>query len=229
MAQPIMSWSECVVKIAPTGAADALGTPLVSVGTIKDKSTTLSSSDGDKLVAKATGGKSIAQMLNDGEISLTTRIVEPDFKAISSLVGQTVKAYAAALIAATSIQIVKGSKAWIGMYLSNGTQKAAVTNIDTSNGSYDVLTITLGAAVALAEELFESNSDGSVLVRSNVVPIAYSVEVTPKNVGANGIRARKCAVSYKEGWSEDEGSFADLTFIFMTCADGALYSKFKKA
>jgi len=228
-----MSWSECVVKIAPTGTADALGTPLVSVGTIKDKSTSLSTSDGDKLVAKASGGKKVAQMENDGEITLTTRIVEPDFKAISSLVGQTVKAYAAALIAATSIQIVKGSKAWVGMYLCNGIAGtggiAAVTNIDTSNANYDTLTITLGAAVALGDELFESNADRSVLVRSKVVPIPYSVEVTPKNVGANGIRARKCAVSYKEGWSEDEGSFADLSFTFMTCADGALYSKFKKA
>lgn len=224
-----MSWSECVVKMAPTGAADALGSPLVSVGTIKDKSTSLASSDGDKLTIKRTGGKTIAQLENEGELTLTTRIIEPDFKAISSLVGQTVKAYEAALIAATSIKVLKGSKAWIGMYLSDGTAKAAVSNIDTSNGSYDTLTITLGAVVTLGEELFESNADGSVLVRSKVVPIAYSVELTPKNVGANGIRARKCAVNYKEGWSEDEGSFADLSFTFIACADGALYSKFKKA
>lgn len=158
----IMSWSECSISIAKTGANDAMGTPLVSIGTIKDKSTSLTTSDGDKLTAKATGGKLIAQAQLEGETSLTTRVVEADFTFLASLLGATL-------------------------------------------------------------------SGGELPISTLVVSDPYSVQLTPKLSGANGLKIRKTHVSVKEGYSEDEGSFVDLTFTFLTCADGVLYTKYKKA
>ena len=223
-----MSWSKCVIKLAPTGTDDALGSPLAEIGVIKDKTTTIETAEGEKRTMKATGGITIAQETADGEVTLKTRVIEPDFKTIATLLGISVKAQTAALINATSIQVVKGSGAFIGMYLSNGTAKAAVTNIDKTNGSYDVLTITLGAAVALGEILYQSDANGNLLYKSNVTSNNYSVEITPKNVGATGVRIRKASLAYKDGYSEDEGHYAELTFTVIACADGELYTKFKR-
>lgn len=77
MAQIIMSWSECTITIGKTGEGDVMATSLKSVGTIKDRSTTLGSAEGDKLEAKATGGKTVAAEYLDGTFQLKTRIIEP--------------------------------------------------------------------------------------------------------------------------------------------------------
>lgn len=158
----IMSWSECSIEIAKTGAADAMGTPLNSVGTIKDKSTTHQYTEGDSLQAKRTGGKLVAQAKNEGVNELKTRVIEPTLTFLASLYGGTV-------------------------------------------------------------------SGNTLPVSSNVVDDNYSVKLTPKNTGATGIQARKCNVSVVEGYSEEEGRFADLTFTFLECADGELYTLFTKA
>ena len=223
-----MSWSQCVIKVALTGTYDAIGSPLVSIGTIKDKSTTMATADGEKRTMKATGGITIAQETSDGDVTITTRLVEPNFKTIALLMGTSVKAQANATTNATTIKIEKGSKAFVGMYISNGTAYAKVTEIDTTNGSYDLLTITLGAALVTGDILFESNSNGNYLLKTNVIADEWSMEITPKNIGATGVRARKTSVLYKEGFSEDEGHYADVTFTIIQCADGELYTKFKK-
>ena len=228
MAATIMSWSKCVVKIAPTGTDDAIGSPLVEIGAIKDKSTTIETTDGEKRIMKATGGVTIAQETADGDIVLKTRIIEPDFKTIAMMLGVAVKVKTAALANATTIQVEKGSGAYIGMYLSDGTAKAAITNIDKTNATYDVLTISLGAAVAVGDILYQSDSNGNLLYKTNVIAKDWSVEITPKNTGATGVRIRKSSVTYKEGYSEDDGQFADVEFTVLQCADGELYTKFKK-
>ena len=69
----------------------------------------------------------------------------------------------------------------------------------------------------------------TLTVRSMVVSDPYSVVVTPKNVGATGIKIRKASVSIKQGQSEDEGRFADITFTVLECEDKELYSHFRKA
>ena len=157
-----MSWSKCSITIGKTGSSDAMASVLVAVGAIKDKSTTLATADGEKLTAKATGGVVIAQESKDGDITLTTRIMEPDYSLIASLTGAT-------------------------------------------------------------------NNTTNVVVKTNVVSDAYSVQLDPKNSGATGIKIRKASVTYKEGYSEDEGQYADLTFTVLQCADGELYPKYKKA
>lgn len=69
-------------------------------------------------------------------------------------------------------------------------------------------------------------------VKTHVVEGDFSVEVEPKNVGARGIRAPKCNVAYKPGWSEEEGNYADLEFEIVKTQkeDGTdyWYSRYKK-
>lgn len=159
----IMSWSKCSIFIGKTGAADALANPLTtSIGTIKDKSTTLQTSDGEKLIAKATGGVTVAQEVKDGDVVLTTRIMEPDYATIAAFLGAT-------------------------------------------------------------------NNTTNIVIKTNVVSDYWSVKLDPKNIGATGITIRKASVSYKEGYSEEEGHYADVEFTVMQCADGELYTKYKKS
>ena len=70
-------------------------------------------------------------------------------------------------------------------------------------------------------------SSDELKVKTNVVAGDFSVKLTPKNIGAVGIKARKCHVSYKPGYSEEEGHYADVTFKILACADGELYTKYK--
>lgn len=70
-------------------------------------------------------------------------------------------------------------------------------------------------------------------VKTHVVEGEFSVEVEPKNYGAKGLRAPKTNVSYKPGWSEEEGNYADLEFeIIKTDKENEdenyWYSKFTK-
>ncbi len=164
MADLIMSWSECSIKIGKTAASDAMSTALTSIGTIKDKSTSLESAEGEKMTMKRTGGKVVAQEVQEGEITLKTRVIEPDFAFLATLIGAT-----------------------------------------------------------------HDTGKKELKVKSLIINDPYSVELTPKNVGATGLRIRKSNVTYKEGYSEEEGHYADLEFVILECSDGELYTKFKKS
>ena len=72
------------------------------------------------------------------------------------------------------------------------------------------------------------STDGDELtVKTNVVSDDFSVKVTPKNIGATGIKVRRSHVSFRPGSSEEEGQYVDLTFKILACEDGELYKKFK--
>lgn len=73
----IMSWSECTITVGKTAEGDVMASSLSPLGTIKDRSTTLESAEGDQLIAKATGGKTVAAEYLDGTFQLKTRIIEP--------------------------------------------------------------------------------------------------------------------------------------------------------
>lgn len=81
----IMSWSECTITVGKTGASDAMATSLSPLGTIKDRSTTLESTEGDQLIAKATGGHTVAAEYLDGTFQLKTRIIEPSAEFFTTL------------------------------------------------------------------------------------------------------------------------------------------------
>lgn len=70
-------------------------------------------------------------------------------------------------------------------------------------------------------------SEEELVVKTNVVSDDFSVKLTPKNIGAIGIKARRTHVSFRPGSSEDEGSYVDLTFKILACSDGELYKKFR--
>lgn len=161
MEKKIMAWSECSIEIGQT-TDDTMATNLVSIGTIKDKSSSLEPSDGDALEAKSTGGHTVAKEAQEGGFVLKTRVIEPD----------------------------------------------------------DSLLTTLGLGEI---------KDSEFNVKTHIVDGDFSVKVTPKNVGAKGIKAPKCSVAYKPGWSEEEGNYADLEFDILLGEAGYWYSRFTKA
>lgn len=72
------------------------------------------------------------------------------------------------------------------------------------------------------------STDGDELtVKTNIVSGDYSVKLTPKNIGAIGLKARRCHVSFRPGSSEEEGTYVDVTFKILACEDGELYKKFR--
>lgn len=73
----IMAWGKCKFEIGDTGENDAFATTLFSVGVIKDKSTTLTSNDGDALAMKSTGGETVAQEDLEGTLNVETTVIEP--------------------------------------------------------------------------------------------------------------------------------------------------------
>lgn len=158
----IMSWSKCKIEVGKTGDDEAMATELVSVGTINDKSTTLSTEDGETLTATATGGIVVAEEEGEPVVSITTRVKEMDFDTEKLFTGATV-----------------------------------------------------------------SEDSSELTVKTNVVSDDFSVKLTPKNIGAIGIKARRTHVSFRPGSSEEEGSYVDLTFKILACGDGELYKKFR--
>ena len=84
---------------------------------------------------------------------------------------------------------------------------------------FDIESLFTGAEI--------SSDKNSMKVTTNVVSGEYSMKLTPKNIGATGIKARRCHVSFRPGSSEEEGHYVDLTFKILACEDGELYTKFK--
>ena len=158
----IMAWSECTIEIGQTGENGEMATKLDSIGTIKDKSSSLEPSDGDKLEAKASGGKTVAKEQLEGGFVLKTRVIEPDDDLLSKL------------------------------------------------------------------GLGEAAGEGDFNVRTHIVDGDWSAKVTPKNVGAIGIKAPLTNIAYKPGWSEDEGNYADIEFEILQGDSDIWYTRFKK-
>lgn len=75
----------------------------------------------------------------------------------------------------------------------------------------------------------EDTTNNELKVTTNVVSDDFAVKLTPKNIGAIGIKARRTHVSFRPGSSEEEGSYVDLTFKILACEDGELYTKYRVA
>lgn len=66
-------------------------------------------------------------------------------------------------------------------------------------------------------------------VKTHVPANNFGVQVTPKNVGAVGIKAPLTSVKYKPGWSDAEGNFADIIFTFLKIDENSdWYTRFVK-
>ena len=158
----IMAWSKCTFEIGKTGENDAMAADLTSIGTIKDKSSSLEPSDGVALEMKATGGETVAKEVLEGGYKATTRVIEP--------------------------------------------------------------TAELETLLGIAKTV-----DGEEQVTTHVVEGDWSLKITPKNVGAKGIKAPKTSITYKPGWSEEDGNYADIDFEILKGDAGYWYSRFTKA
>lgn len=74
----------------------------------------------------------------------------------------------------------------------------------------------------------EDDTEGELNIVTHIVDENFSVKVTPKNVGARGVKAPLTAVKYKPGWSDQEGNYADIDFEFLHGGQGYWYSIFTK-
>lgn len=129
-----------------------------------------------------------------------------------------------------------------------GTINDKSTTLATEDG--ETLTATATGGVVVAEEESEPTmtittrvkepsfaletlltgnavSSDELVVKTNVVSDDFSVKLTPKNIGAIGIKARRTHVTWRPGSSEEEGHYVDITFKILACADGELIKKFR--
>lgn len=83
---------------------------------------------------------------------------------------------------------------------------------------------TLLAALGLGE-VVDTTDFG---VDTHVVDSYKSLKVTPKNVGATGIKAAKTQVSARPGYNETDGHFLDLIFTIVKPSTGKWYTRFVK-
>lgn len=98
-------------------------------------------------------------------------------------------------------------------------------------GAYSLTTriIEPGDDVYTLLGLGEAGESGSYKVKTHVVSDYFSVEVAPLHVGARGIKAPKCSVSVKPGYSTQDGNYLDLTFGILLSEAGYWYERTTKA
>lgn len=75
----IMSWGSCKIEVARISSSQTMPNVLVDIGVINDKSTTLSTEDGEALTATATGGRVVAIEDAEPTVTLTCRVKEASF------------------------------------------------------------------------------------------------------------------------------------------------------
>lgn len=86
----------------------------------------------------------------------------------------------------------------------------------------DTLLTLLGLGAAATE-------GGDFKVNTHIVDGDWSLQITPKNTGARGIKAPKTNITYKPGWGEEDGNYADIDFDILKGDAGYWYSIFTKA
>ena len=94
-----------------------------------------------------------------------------------------IKAYrlvAAVAVADTSIKIEKGSGVAVGDVIATGKKGVACTAVDESDNDYDLVTVTLGVAVANGKVLYQAKAASA----DSAEPIYKPKYVTGKRVPA---------------------------------------------
>lgn len=64
-------------------------------------------------------------------------------------------------------------------------------------------------------------------VTTHIVDGDYSVKVVPKNDGAIGLKAPKTNITFKPGFSEEEGNYVDITWAILQTEGGKWYTRYK--
>lgn len=87
----IMSWGRCKIGVARISSTQTMPNVLVDIGEINDKSTTLSTEDGESLTATATGGRVVAIEDSEPTVTLSCRVKEATFDLEQMFTGATLK------------------------------------------------------------------------------------------------------------------------------------------
>lgn len=102
-----------------------------------------------------------------------------------------IKAYrlvAAVAAADTTIKIAKGSGVAVGDIIATGKKGVACTAIDTSNDDYDIVTVTLGVAVAEDTVLYQAKEASASAAEPLVAPDYVTGNWIPANRGDQLVR-----------------------------------------
>ena len=75
----------------------------------------------------------------------------------------------------TKIKIAKGSLAYVGMHLGDGTNGATVSSISTSNANYDELTMSAALAAEKDAILFEASTVAGTTPKKTANDLNYAV------------------------------------------------------
>ncbi len=99
-----------------------------------------------------------------------------DFKARKATAVVNVQVYEKIEAGTTSLKIKKGSLAFVGMHLGNGTNGGTVTAIDKSNESYDVITLADSPTLAANADavLFEATAVGGKNAKATATALNYA-------------------------------------------------------
>lgn len=96
---------------------------------------------------------------------------------------------------------------------------------EQQDGSYTLATRIIEPSDTLLTTLgIGTTNESELQVKTHIVDKYFSVKLTPKNTGAKGIKAPKCSVAFKPGYSEEEGNFADIEFSILSGDAGYWYS-----
>ena len=103
---------------------------------------------------------------------------------------------------------------------------------ETQEGGYKATTRVIEPTDTLLTNLglgATATDGGDFKVNTHIVDGDWSLQITPKNTGARGIKAPKTNITYKPGWGEEDGNYADIDFDILKGDAGYWYSIFTKA
>lgn len=109
---------------------------------------------------------------------------------------------------------------------------AGLVGYEQLPGAYSLTTRIIEPDDALYTLLGLGKAGGSgagFQVSTHVVSDYFSAQVDPLHTGARGIKAPKCSVSVKPGYSTQDGNYLDLTFGILNGAAGYWYERTTKA
>lgn len=99
-----------------------------------------------------------------------------DFKARKATTVKNVRVVSDVTTTAKTINVAKGSLAYVGMFIGNGEKGAKVVAIDKSTANHDVLTTesAIGATITKGTVLFESMTIDGTEAKNKAVAYNYS-------------------------------------------------------
>lgn len=99
-----------------------------------------------------------------------------DFKTRKAVAVINVTVAEAITAGTTSLKVKKGSLAYVGMHLGNGSNGGTVTAIDKTNEAYDVVTLNEGATLAanIDAVLFEATAVGGKTAKATANFLNYA-------------------------------------------------------